>query len=190
LPQRFVLYVGTLEPRKNLGTLIRAFAQVHRQDSSLKLALAGGKGWGYDAIFQAVRESGLAGEVLFPGFVPPDELPLWYGAAAAFAYPSLYEGFGLPVLEALACGAPVVTSDGSSLPEAAGDAALQVDATDVDALAGALGRLLTDAALRADLRQRGLTHAARFTAERMGREMVRVYEQAASAGPADRAAIL
>ena len=187
LPQRFILYVGTLEPRKNLGALIRAFAQVQRRDSSLTLVLAGGKGWGYDAIFSAVRESGLADRVVLPGYVPAEELPLWYGAAAAFAYPSLYEGFGLPVLEALACGAPVVTSNGSSLPEAAGDAALQVDATDVEALAAALVRLISDEALRADLRQRGLTHAARFTSERMGREMVRVYDQAVAAGPADRA---
>jgi glycosyltransferase involved in cell wall biosynthesis len=180
LPERFVLYVGTLEPRKNLGTLIRAFARVHLQDPGLRLVLAGGKGWGYEQVFTAVRESNLSGEVLFPGYVPPEELPLWYGAAAAFAYPSLYEGFGLPVLEALACGAPVVTSNGSSLPEAAGDAALQVDATDAEALAEALVRLLSDGPLRAELRQRGLTHAARFTSERMGREMVRVYERAVS----------
>jgi glycosyltransferase involved in cell wall biosynthesis len=157
---------------------------VQRHDPRLKLVLAGGKGWGYDSIFAAVREFGLAGEVVFPGYVPAEELPLWYGAAAAFAYPSLYEGFGLPVLEALACGAAVVTSNGSSLPEAAGDAALQVNATDVEALASALVRLITDEALRAELRQRGLRHAARFTSERMGREMVRVYAQATAAGPA------
>jgi glycosyltransferase involved in cell wall biosynthesis len=189
LPQRFILHVGTLEPRKNLGKLIRAFAQVHGQDSDLKLVLAGGKGWGCDAIFAAVQEFGLSNEVVFPGYVPVEELPLWYGASTAFAYPSLYEGFGLPVLEALACGAPVVTSNGSSLPEAAGDAALQVDATDVDALAAALVRLVSDEALRANLRQRGLVHAGRFTTERMGREMVRVYDRAVAAGPADRAKI-
>ena len=144
------------------------------------MILAGGKGWGYDTIFKAVEDAGLGGEVLFPGFVPPEDLSLWYGAAAAFAYPSLYEGFGLPVLEALACGAPVVTSNGSSLPEAAGDAALLVDATDAEALAAALARLLTDEALRDELRKRGLVHAARFTEERMGRQMVQVYEQAVS----------
>ncbi len=179
LPRRFVLYVGTLEPRKNLGTLIGAFTRLHQEDPGLKLVLAGGKGWGYDAIFAQVREAGLNGEVVFPGFVPAEELPLWYGSAAVFAYPSLYEGFGLPVLEALACGAPVVTSACSSLPEAAGDAALLVDATDAGALALALERLLADESLRAGLRERGLAHAARFTARRMGSEMVRVYERAA-----------
>ena len=180
LPERFVLCVGTLEPRKNQTRLVEAFARIH--DSQVKLVLVGGKGWLYDELFARVETLGLSKEIIFPGYVMNDELPLWYNASTVLAYPSLYEGFGLPVLEAQACGTPVLTSNVSSLPEAAGDAALLVDPYDVEALAAGLNRLLTDEPLRHELRERGLTHARRFTWPHTARETVRVYRRALAEG--------
>jgi glycosyltransferase involved in cell wall biosynthesis len=181
LPQRYVLHLGTLEPRKNLVRLVQAFAQVKAHDPSqpsVKLVLAGGKGWDYDAIFAEVGRLGLEQEVLFPGYVADQEVAWWYRAATVFVYPSLLEGFGLPVLEAMACGAPTVTSALSSLPEVAGDAALLVDPTSVDALAAALLRLLADAGLASDLRARGLAQAARFPWSRTAQATAAVYRHA------------
>lgn len=170
LPDRFILYLGTLEPRKNLASLIRAFStlRVQSQIPNLYLVLAGAKGWLYHDLFRLVEELNLTNSVIFPGYVPAEELALWYNAAAVFAYPSSYEGFGMPVAEALACGRPVVTTDVSSLPEAAGDpsagsgqaAALLVPPGDVEALAGALARALT---LASEALACGPAHAARFT---------------------------
>ena len=146
--ERYILHLGTLEPRKNLVRLVQAFAQVGPTTPASRPSSwcwPAAKGWDYDAIFAEVGRLGLEQEVLFPGYVADEELAWWYRAAAVFVYPSLLEGFGLPVLEAMACGAPVVTSNLSSLPEVAGDAALLVDPTSVDALAAALLRLLDDA---------------------------------------------
>ncbi len=181
LPARFILHLGTLEPRKNLVRLVQAFAQVRAHDAGqppVKLVLAGGKGWDYDAIFAEVARQGLEQAVLFPGFIADLELAWWYRAAAVFVYPSLLEGFGLPVLEAMACGAPTVTSNLSSLPEVAGDAALLVDPTSVEALAAALLRLLADADLASELRSRGLAQAARFPWSRTAQETAAVYRRA------------
>jgi glycosyltransferase involved in cell wall biosynthesis len=160
LPARFVLYLGTLEPRKNLTTLLQAFAALRAAQPGLHLVLAGGCGWWYADLFRQVQTLGLEASVHFPGYVPAAELPLWYNAAAAFAYPSAYEGFGMPVTEALACGCPVVTTSASSLPEAGGDAAYLVPPADAPALAAALAQALQPDPAR---RQRGLAHAARFT---------------------------
>jgi glycosyltransferase involved in cell wall biosynthesis len=176
LPERFVLFVGTLEPRKNLVRLVDAFARVG--DSGTALVLAGGKGWLYDELFARVEALGLCERVIFPGFVMSEELPLWYNAATALAYPSVYEGFGLPVLEAQACGTPVLTSNVSSLPEAAGNAALMVDPYDVEALAAELSRLLADATLRQELRERGIGHAEQFSWSRTAQETACVYRRA------------
>ena len=173
VPERFVLFVGTLEPRKNLIRLIEAFARIY--DSKVQLVLVGGKGWLYDELFDRVQDLGLREAVIFPGYVMGDDLPLWYNAATIVAYPSVYEGFGLPVLEAQACGTPVLTSDVSSLPEAAGGAAMMVDPYDVEALAAGLNRLLTDAPLRCELRERGLVHARQFSWPRTAQETARVY---------------
>jgi glycosyltransferase involved in cell wall biosynthesis len=178
LPERFILFTGTLEPRKNLGTLLEAYAASVPPVGDLPLVIAGGKGWFYRTIFETVQRLGLEKRVLFPGFVSSAELPLWYGAADLFVYPSVYEGFGLPVLEALACGTPVVCSNTSSLPEAAGDAALLVDPADPAALAAGISRLLTDESLRREMRQRGLAHAAAFSQAEMGRRMLDVYHKA------------
>jgi len=180
LPERFVFFVGTLEPRKNLVRLVEAFARV--RDGRVGLALAGGKGWLYDELFAKVEALDLSEKVIFPGYVMSEELPLWYNAATILAYPSVYEGFGLPVLEAQACGAPVLTSNVSSLPEAAGDAALMVNPYDVEALAAGLNRLLTSESLRCDLRERGLAHAQKFSWPRAAQETARVYRRALAEG--------
>jgi glycosyltransferase involved in cell wall biosynthesis len=175
LPPHFVLYLGTLEPRKNLGTLLQAFARLRAARPDVHLVVAGAKGWLYADLFRQVEALGLAAVVHFPGFVPADDLPLWYNAAAVFAYPSSFEGFGMPVVEALACGRPVVTSNVSSLPEAAGAAALTVPPQDADALAEALGRAL---AAGAEVGARGPAQAARFTWEATAARTVESYRLA------------
>lgn len=164
LPRRFVLYLGTLEPRKNLPALVKAFAQLRREQPDIHLVLAGARGWWYHSLLRMISDSNLGDVVHLPGFVPAEDLPSWYNAATAFAYPSSFEGFGLPVAEALACGRPTVTSDSSSLPEAGGDVALRVPADDPVALADAMARALTPFEVdRA--RAAGPAHAAAFTWE-------------------------
>ncbi len=179
LEDGYVLYLGTLEPRKNIPTLLDAYARLRQMTGTrAKLVLAGGKGWLYNAIFAHVQQLGLETEVHFPGFVSDDEQPLWYHAAAAFAYPSLYEGFGIPVAEALACGIPVVTSTTSSLPEAGAGLALTVDPRNVETMAEALQKALSDASLREKCRAMAPTIVERFSAPAMVRQTIAVYEQA------------
>jgi len=173
LPQDFVLFVGTIEPRKNLATLLKAFQVSRFTFHALKLVIAGRQGWLFEEILAQARELGPA--VQFIGGVLPEDLPALYSAARLFVLPSLYEGFGLPVLEAMACGTPVVCSHASSLPEVAGDAALLVEPHDVDGLAAALQRALTDEALRGGMIERGLAQAARFSWEKAARETLAVY---------------
>lgn len=179
LPERFVLGVSTLEPRKNFTGLIAAFDQLAARPlpgAPLHLVIAGGKGWLYDDIFAAAAASPARQRIHFIGFVSDDDLPALYSLAEVFAFPSHYEGFGIPVLEAMACGTPVVCADNSSLPEVAGDAALMVEATDTEGLADALRRLITDADLRRELRRRGLAQAARFSWEAAARRLLAVYD--------------
>lgn len=179
LADGFLLYLGTLEPRKNIPTLLEAYARLRQTRAlSLKLVLAGGKGWLYDAIFARVKQLGLETEVVFPGFVSDEEQLLWYHAASVFMYPSLYEGFGLPVTEVLACGVPVVTSNVSSLPEAGAGMALTVDPHDVEAMADAIYQALTDEAFRAQCRSFAPTVGQRFSAETMVEQTLATYEQA------------
>jgi glycosyltransferase involved in cell wall biosynthesis len=181
LSEDFLLYLGTLEPRKNITTLIEAYAYLRRAYARTeKLILAGGKGWLYEAIYEKIAQLGLQGEVIFPGFVAESEQKLWYSAASAFVYPSLYEGFGLPVVEALACGIPVVTSNVSSLPEAGSDIALCVEPHSVEAMAEALYKALTDQAFRQRCRAMAVVAAQRFSAQAMAERTVGVYEQAAA----------
>ncbi len=162
LPKRYLLFVGTLEPRKNLAGLFRAYAAV-REALDMPLVVVGGKGWMVDPVLDVVRELGLEADVRFEGFVPDVDLPLYYGAASAVAYPSLYEGFGLPPLEAMASGTPVITSEGSSLSEVVGDAAVLVKPGDDGALADALVRVAGDEPLRRRLSSAGLRQAATFS---------------------------
>jgi glycosyltransferase involved in cell wall biosynthesis len=177
LPEKFILFVGTFEPRKNLLTLLQAYAKFRRQTKrDYKLVLGGGMGWLYQPVFAAVEELELQGDVIFPGFIPEDELPLWYNAADVFV------GFGLPPLEAMACGTPVIVSDVSSLPEVVGDAALLVDPHKPDEWAAALSLLCRDADLRTDLVSRGLERAQEFSWTRMARETIQVYRDVLSGG--------
>ena len=184
LPERFILYLGTLEPRKNLPALVEAFALLRRDQPDLHLVLAGARGWWYHSLLRMISDSNLGDVVHLPGFVPAEDLPSWYNAAAAFAYPSSFEGFGLPVAEALACGRPTVTSDVSSLPEAGGDVALRIPPDDPIALADALARALTPA--EADrARAAGPAHARTFTWEAAAASLRQAYRRALSSEPRD-----
>lgn len=173
LRKPFILNVGTLEPRKNLTRLIEAFAQL-RQRRDLELVIAGGRGWMYDEIYEAPQKFGVSAQVRFIGFTPDEDLPALYSLAELFVYPSLYEGFGLPALEALACGAAVVASNNSSLPEVTGDAALLIDPRDTAALTWAMQRLLDDSTWRATLRQKALAQAKKFSWEKSATELRQV----------------
>jgi glycosyltransferase involved in cell wall biosynthesis len=183
LPERFLLFVGTLEPRKNLVRLVEAFAMMrNRQDADswirrMPLVLAGRRGWLYESVFETIERLGLSDAVRVLDYVDDKDLPALYNLAWTFTYPSIYEGFGLPALEALACGTPVVTAQNSSLPEVVGDAALLVPADDVVALANALERSVTDDALRVRLRSAGLQRAQEFTWQRAGQQVLACYRQ-------------
>ncbi len=180
LKSGYLLYLGTLEPRKNILAIIDAYAQLRKNHHiQEKLVLAGGKGWLYDTIFEKVQQLGLVEDVVFPGFVADSEQILWYHAASAFVYPSLYEGFGIPVTEALACGVPVVTSDVSSLPEAGLGIALSVDPSNIDVLSEAIYKALTDSQFRDRCHTAASTVIQTFSARRMVEQTIAVYEQAA-----------
>lgn len=171
----YILAVGTLEPRKNLITLLKAYAQLPA-DAPM-LVLAGARGWVDSPLFVAVQRLGLTHRVRFTGHVMDELLPHLYSAAQVFVYPSLYEGFGLPVLEALACGTPVITSNTSSLPEVAGDAAILVDPHNPDQLADQLKYLLSNQDKRSELGLRGPARALQFTWQRTAQLTMDVYRQ-------------
>lgn len=178
LPPRYVLSVGTLEPRKNLVRLFEAVRLLGERPATRDIVLihAGGYGWLADDIVRAAHSPALRGRVRLLGYVTQEDITSLYGQARLLAYPSLFEGFGLPVLEAMACGCPVVTSDRSSLPEVAGDAAILVDPESVDAIAEGIRRVWEDDALAADFRARGLERARLFSWERTARLTADVYE--------------
>lgn len=176
IPARpYIFSVGTVQPRKNYARLIQALARLRAAGHDIDLVIAGGRGWLEDPIYAAIQVQKLSEHVHFIGFADDADLPALYSNAACVALPSLYEGFGLPVLEAMACGTPVVTSNLSSLPEVAGDAALLIDPLDVDALVHALERLLTDSALRERMITAGIQRAARFTWERSAAQLSDIY---------------
>jgi glycosyltransferase involved in cell wall biosynthesis len=178
----YVIYVGTLQPRKNLTGLLDAFSNLVCQGRDLHLAIVGKKGWLYEPLFARVRELGLEERVHFTGYVPQADLPALLSGARAFVLPSLYEGFGFPVLEAMACGTPVVCSDVASLPEVAGDAAILVNPHNTAQLTQALLRVLVDDALRHDLAERGLRQAARFSWEECARKTLQILEAVSGKG--------
>ncbi len=174
LPEPFILSVGTLEPRKNFTGLIRAFEQSPVRETH-HLVIAGGKGWLYDDIFKAAAESPVADRVHLIGFVADEDLPTLYTLADIFAYPSHYEGFGIPIIEAMACGTPVLCADNSSLPEVAGQAAYLVSATDTIAIAEGLHSLAIDIARRTILIDRGFLQAQRFSWQIAAERLLQVY---------------
>lgn len=175
LPPRFWLFIGTLEPRKNLTTLLRAYAHLPTAEQ-LPLILGGGKGWDYADIFATIEAHQLADKVHWVGFIPTDELPFWYNSAETFFYPSVFEGFGLPVLEAMACGTPVVVSESSSLPEIVGESGLRVSPYDENAWATALQHAFSDTTWRENAAQQGIKEVERYTWQQTAHKTLRSYE--------------
>lgn len=177
LPTPYLLYVGSINARKNIARLLEAYARVRERHPQLNLVIGGKRQWQTRAIDETLERLRLTDHIHFTGYVSDTDLPALYSAATAFVFPSLYEGFGLPPLEAMACGTPVITSNVSSLPEVVGNAALLVDPYDVQALTRAIERIVQDEALRADLRQRGLGRAQQFSWAEVARKTCAVYEQ-------------
>ena len=178
----YILSVGSIQPRKNLARLIKAYAQLRGDcsaDKLPKLVLAGKCAWLYDETLRALDQAGVKDSVILTGYVPESDLPALYSSALCFVYPSYFEGFGLPPLEAMKCGAPVVVGNRTSLPEVVGDAGLTVDPFDVDAIAGAIRRLLNDSALRAELSQKGEERASAFTWRETARQTLQIYQDVA-----------
>lgn len=177
---KYFLYLGTLEPRKNLKRLILAFAMFckkQKQENCPNLVLAGGKGWKYEEIFLAAKECGVEHKIKFIGYVPDEDVPRLMSGADVFCFPSLYEGFGMPPLEAMACGVPVLTSNCSSLAEVVGDAAITVDPNSVEAIAGGMQRLWENPELGAQLREKGLKQAQKYSWENAAEKLYDVYEE-------------
>ena len=172
----FILYVGTLEPRKNIPTLLKAFYLLKKKGIQHRLVIAGGKGWKYESVYETVNELNLQDEVIFTGYVSDEDLPKLYNAADLFVYPSLYEGFGFPPLEAMACGCPVITSNVSSLPEVAGDAGILVDPLGIDEIADAMWKVLNNEDVRERMVKMGLERAKMFSWEKCAEETIGVYE--------------
>ena len=176
LPDRYVLRVGTIEPRKNLDRLLEVIQQLRKGGEAIPLVIVGSKGWLYQRFFRRLDELVLADLVHLPGYIPDADLPAVYGGAALAVEPSLYEGFGLPVLEAMACGVPVVCSRTSSLPEVGGEAARYFDPSNVSSMADEIWTVWRNAALRDAMSRTGLERAARFSWERAAQETMTVYE--------------
>ncbi len=174
----YILGLSTLQPRKNFVRLVEAFHRIARDRPDLALVIGGKRGWKYQTLFAKVLELGLEDRVVFPGYVRDQDLPALYSGAALFAYPSLYEGFGMPILEAMACGTPVLTGNNSSLAEAGGPGALYVNAQSVEDMAAGLDRILSNAKLRKEMTTAGFQHAARMGWDRSVRLLWRAYRQA------------
>lgn len=161
---QYILYLGTLEPRKNIERIVEAYGRLKNENRDCpELVLAGGKGWLYESIFERVKSLGIEDSVVFTGYVDDNDVPLLMNGAMIFCFPSLYEGFGMPPLEAMACGTPVITSNSTSLPEVVGDAAISIDPCSVDELSDAMKRLTENSSLREELRQKGLAQCRKFS---------------------------
>jgi len=177
-PHQYLLYVGVFEPRKNIPNLITAFNEIAAGYSDITLALAGKPGWMYEEIYARVRDLGLEGRVRFLGYVPDADLPALYSGARTFVYPSVYEGFGLPILEAMRCGTPVITSESSSMSEVAGSAAVLINPNDPAELRNAMVRVIDDPSFARRLRESGLARAAMFGWDRCATDTIAVYRSA------------
>ncbi len=179
IPGPYILHVGSIQARKNLQRLVDAFDQIKDEHPDISLVLAGRAGWGYERLVEHIQQSQGGDRVILPGYIPDDDLPTLYSGARVYAFPSLYEGFGFPALEAMACNAPVICANTSSLPELVNDAALTVAPTDVNGLAEALRRVLCDPELREDLIKRGAERVKSFTWEASAWATMIVLEEAA-----------
>lgn len=179
LPQDYILYMGTLEPRKNIDSIIEAFALLKKQKDfdNIKLVIAGKKGWLFESIFDLVNKLGLNNQVIFTDYVDEIDKPIIYNMAKLFVFPSLYEGFGIPVLEAMASSVPVITSNVSSLPEVAGDAAILVDPKDIGGIAKNMIKILSDDHFKNELVRKGHTQAQKFTWEASAEKLYNIYKE-------------
>jgi len=177
IPHPYILYLGTLEPRKNIPLLLKAFASVKKTEPLLKLLIVGGKGWKYSGIFDLVNSLGISKDVVFLGYVAKEDIPALYCGAEVFIYPSLYEGFGLPPLEAMACGCPVIVSNSSSLPEVVQNAGLLIDPYNCSELVVMIKKILNDSSLRDDIRKMGLERAKFFSWEKTAELTYEAYEK-------------
>ncbi len=182
LPERFMIHVGTIEPRKNLARLVEALQQLHDEGLSIPLLVVGGKGWLYDDFFRRLEALEVRDAVRFPGYVPSVDLPILYSAATVAVMPSVYEGFGLPVLEAMACGTPMVSSVSSSLPELGGEAVRYFDPYEVEEMASAIRAVWTDGEQRVEMREKGLVQAAKFSWARAAEETLAIYSAVLDSG--------
>ena len=174
--ENYILYVGALEPKKNLITLIRAFSEAKKKGVKEDLVLVGKDGWKYKEVYDEIERLDLTADVLITGYVELKDLPYIYSSAKVFVMPSLYEGFGLPVLEAMSCGTPVITSDRGSFPEIVGNAGITIDALDSEKFADAISNVLDDKELSKKMRRKGLEQAKKFTWKRTAEETIKVYE--------------
>lgn len=180
LPEKFILYVGLLEPRKNLPMLLKAYAHLANEADIPRLVLAGRPGWGYQEILQQINELNLKEKIHFTGYVHAQDLPMVYNLAQVFVYPSIYEGFGLPPMEAMACGTPVITTAVSSMLDHIGDAGILVPPQDEEALSQGMYDVLNKPALREDLSQKGLQRTANFTWKHTAQATLKVYQYVAT----------
>jgi glycosyltransferase involved in cell wall biosynthesis len=178
LPEQYILYVGTIQPRKNIISLIEAYARLSREEESVgKLVIVGRKGWLYDDLFARITALGVSDRVIFTGFVPDEDLPYIYDGAALFVYLSLSEGFGIPPLEAMACGVPVIVSNMTAVPEVVGDAGITLEPTDIEQVVAAMKKVLFNASLAADMQSRGIARAAQFSWDAAACQVLAVYRR-------------
>lgn len=175
----YLLFIGTIEPRKNIKNLILAFNKLAASGKDLKLVIVGKKGWHYEDTFKLVKELNLSNKIIFTGFIDEDDKPYLISGCKIFIYPSIYEGFGIPVLEALSCGIPTITSNVSSLPEVAGNAAMLIDPTSTEQLYDAINKLLGDQCLYNDLKEKSVTQASQFSWQKTARETIDMYKSLA-----------
>ena len=177
-PANYILYIGAIEPRKNLKLLIKAFHDIKNEfKGRYILILAGPKSWLYEEDFRLIESLGIKDKIIMPGYIPDEDLAYLYNGAKLFVFPSLYEGFGIPPLEAMACGVPVITSNASSLPEVVGDAGIMVDPHRVDELTEAMYLVLSNENLQEEMREKGINRAKMFSWEKCARETLTVYEE-------------